>query len=84
MKPFANTGYDTPFQGPDMGGLSFGASKSRFVFLVDSLIAGVRKMQEDVLKVFILTNYAACKQIKIWGNRMLTTTNTTYIYISEW
>ena len=48
---------------------------------MDSLIAGVRKTQEDVLKVFILTNYAACKQIKIWGNRMLTTKNTTYIYI---
>ena len=65
-------------------GLSFGASKSRFVFLVDSLIAGVRKTQEDILKVFILTINAACKQIKIWRNRMLTTTNTTYIYISEW
>ena len=70
------------FRDPLWGGLSFGASKTRFVFLVDSLIAGVRKTQEDVLKVFILTNNAACKQIKIWGNRMLTTTNTTYIYIS--
>ena len=30
------------------GGLSFGASKSRFVFLVDSLIAGVRETQEDI------------------------------------
>ena len=73
-----------PCRDPLWGGLSFGASKSRFVFLVDSLIAGVRKTQEDVLKVFILTIYAACKQIKIWGNRILTTTNTTYIYISEW
>ena len=52
---------------PLWGGLSFGASKSRFVFLVDSLIAGVRKTQEDVLKVFISINNAACKQIKIWG-----------------
>ena len=31
------------FRDPIWGGLSFGASKSRFVFLVDSLIAGVRK-----------------------------------------
>ena len=46
---------------PLWGGLSFGASKSRFVFLVDSLIAGVRKTQEDTLKVFILSNNAACK-----------------------
>ena len=70
------------FRDPLWGGLSFGASKSRFVFLVDFLIAGVRKTQEDVLKVFISINNAACKQIKIWGNGMLTTTNTTYIYIS--
>ena len=33
---------------PIWGGLSFGASKSRFDFLVDSLIAGVKKTQEDV------------------------------------
>ena len=45
---------------PLWGGLSFGASKSRFVLLVVSLIAGVRKTQEDVLKVFISIN-AVCK-----------------------
>ena len=73
------------FRDPLWGGLAFGASKSRFVFLVDSLIAGVRKTQEDVLKVFISITNAACKQIKIWGNRMLTTTkHNIYLYISEW
>ena len=46
---------------PLWGGLSFGASKSRFVFLVDSLIAGVRETQEDTLKVFILSTNSACK-----------------------
>ena len=72
------------FRDPLWGGLSFGASKSRFVFLVDSLIAGVRKTQEDVLNYVSITN-AACKQIKIWGNRMLTTTkHNIYLYISEW
>ena len=72
------------FRDPLWGGLSFGASKSRFVFLVDSLIAGVRKTQEDVLNVFISIK-AACKQIKIWGNRLLTTTkHNIYLYISEW
>ena len=40
------------YRDPIWGGLSFDASKSRLVFLVDSLIAGVRKTQEDVLKVF--------------------------------
>ena len=55
---------------PLWGGLSFGASKSKFVFLVDSLIAGVRKTQEDTLKVFILSNMQHAKQITIWGNRM--------------
>ena len=73
------------FRDPIWGGLSFGASKSRFVFLVDSLIAGVRETQEDILKVFISINNAACKQIKIWGNRLLTTTkHNIYLYISEW
>ena len=73
------------FRDPLWGGLSFGASKSRFVFLVDSLIAGVRKTQEGVLKDFISITNAACKQIKIWGNRMLTTTkHNIYLYISEW
>ena len=61
MRPFANTGYDTLCRDPIWGGLSFGASKSRFVFLVDFLIAGVRKIQEDALKVFILSKNAACK-----------------------
>ena len=70
MRPFANPGYDTPFQGPDMGRHIHGASKSRFVFLyvlVDSLIAGVRKTQEDTLKVFILSNNSACKTNKDMG-----------------
>ena len=52
---------------PLWGGLSFGASKSRFVFLVDSLIAGARKTQEDTLKVFIWSNNAACKTKKDMG-----------------
>ena len=69
------------FRDPIWGGLSCGASKSRFVFLVDSLIAGVRKIQEDVLKLFISIN-AACKQIKIWGIDFQQRQNTTYIYIS--
>ena len=67
MRPFANTGYDTPLQGPVWGGLSFGALKSRFVFLVDSLIAGVKKTQEDAVKVFILSNNAACKTNRDMG-----------------
>ena len=47
-----------------MGRPILGASKSRFVFLyflVDSLIAGVRKTQEDTLKAFILSTDSACK-----------------------
>ena len=66
----ANTGYDTPFQGPVMGRPILGASKSRFVFLyvlVDSLIAGVRKTQEETLKVFILLKYSTCKTINTRG-----------------
>ena len=53
-----------------MGRPIVGASKSRFVFLyvlVDSLIAGVRKTQEDTLKVFILLKYSACKTNKYKG-----------------
>ena len=70
MRPFANPSYDTPFQGPVMGRPILEASKSRFVFLyvlVDSLIAGVRKTQEDTLKVFILSNNSACKTNKDMG-----------------
>ena len=70
MRPFANPGYDTPLQGPDMGRPILGASKSRFVFLyvlVDSLIAGVRKTQEDTLKVFIWSTNSACKTNKEMG-----------------
>ena len=52
---------------PLWGGLSFGASKSRFVFLVDSLITGVRKTQEDTLKVFIWFTKSACKTNKDMG-----------------
>ena len=52
---------------PIWGGLSFGVSKSRFVFLVDSLIAGVRKTQEDALKVFISTKHAACNTNRDMG-----------------
>ena len=58
------------FRDPLWGGLSFGASKSRFVFLyvlVDSLIAGVRKTQEDTLKVFIWSTKSACKTNKDMG-----------------
>ena len=56
-----------------------------FFFLVDSLIAGLRKTQEDVLKVFIPITNAACKQVKIFGNRFSTTTkHNIYLYISEW
>ena len=53
-----------------MGRPILGALKSRFVFLyvlVDSLIAGVRKTQEDTLKVFILSNNSACKTNKDMG-----------------
>ena len=50
-----------------MGRPILGASKSRFVFLVDSLIAGVRKTQEDTLKVFVLSNNSACKANKDMG-----------------
>ena len=53
-----------------MGRPILGALKSRFVFLyvlVDSLLAGVRKTQEDILKVFILSNDSACKTNKYKG-----------------
>ena len=73
----------TPLYGdPIWGGLSFGASKSRFVFLVDSLIAGVRKTQEDVLKVFISIKCSMQSDKDMGGIDSQQRQNTTYIYIS--
>ena len=53
-----------------MGRPILGASKSRFVFLyvlVDSLIAGVRKTQEDTSQDFIWLKNSACKTNKYKG-----------------
>ena len=51
MRPFANTGYDTLFRDPIWGGLSLGASKSRFDFLVDSFNCWCEKNTVRRLKV---------------------------------
>ena len=54
-------------------------------YLHGFLVAGVRKTQEDTLKVFILSKYSACKNNKHQGEiECKIPTNTTYIYISEW
>ena len=65
------TGCDTPFQGPSLGRPILGASNHGYFSLlalyVDFLVAGVRKTQEDTLKVFILSKYSACKTINTRG-----------------
>ena len=60
-----------------------------FVFLCGFLIAGVRKTQEDTLKVFIYQiylfyqKYLACKTTNTRGDRMLNT-DRHQIYEFEW